>query len=295
MFGYLLPDKQELKVKDFTLYRAAYCGVCRAIKLKYGDLPRFAVSWDAAVLSVLLIGASGVEPKARPRGCVLNPVQKRPVLEGHDVLGYMAAVSVMLARGKLKDAWADERKFAALPASGLFALADRAARRDYPETAKRIGECLKELSALEKEGCRQIDRTADTTGRMLAGIAEGAPVDDHKVKALLKSMCYHLGRWTYLIDALDDREKDAKSGAYNAVLAMGGGEDAAKVASDACLYAASQAAAVFDLVEMQWGRDIITNVLYLGMPKVFDKATDKEKAKDGRPVESAGSQAGLKR
>ena len=118
MFGYLLPDKQELKVKEFALYRAAYCGVCRAIKLNYGELPRLTVSWDAAVLAILLIGASGADPKARPRGCVLNPVEKRPVLEGHDALRYMAAVSVMLARGKLRDAWADERRFVALPASG---------------------------------------------------------------------------------------------------------------------------------------------------------------------------------
>jgi hypothetical protein len=295
MFGYLLPDKQELKVKDFALYRAAYCGVCRAIKLSYGALPRLAVSWDAAVLAVLMIGASGVEPKARPRICVLNPVTKRPVLEGHEALHYAAAVGVMLARGRLKDAWADEKRVSALPAMAAFAPADRKARRKYPAAAAHIDECLMELAALEKAGCAQIDRPADAMGNMLSGIIASGPALNPAATVLLRSMGYHLGRWTYLVDALDDREKDEKSGAYNPIGAMGGGEDCVETAGQACLYAASQAAAVFDLLDMRWGRDIITNVLYAGMPRIFDKVSHKEISTDGRSVGNAGSQAGLKR
>jgi hypothetical protein len=295
MFGYLLPEKQELKVKDFALYRAAYCGVCRAIKLSYGDLPRLSLSWDAAVLAVLMMGASGREPVARNRACVLNPFQRRPVLEGHDALQYAAAVSVMLARGRLMDAWADERSFVALPAYAALAPADRRARRDFPVAAAHIDGCLKELAALEKAGCPEIDRPADIMGNMLSGIITSGPASNPAARVLLRSMGYHLGRWTYLVDALDDRGKDARSGAYNPIHAMGGGEGSVELAGQACLYAASQAAAVFDLLDMQWGREVITNVLYSGMPRVFDKVSYKEKTTDGRSVENAGSQAGLKR
>jgi hypothetical protein len=294
MFGYLLPDKQELKVKEYALYRAAYCGVCRAIKLSYGELPRFAVSWDAAVLALLMIGASDADPKARPRGCALNPVEKRPVLEAHDALKYTAAMSVMLARGRLRDAWADERRFLALPASALLWRADARARRDYPAAAACIAGCLKDLYALEKAGCAEIDRTADAMGRMIAGIAENAPAIEARNAVPLKAMCYQLGRWIYLVDALDDREKDTKSGAYNPIRAMGGGAEAVEMAKRACVYAASQAAALYDLVDMRRGGEIISNVLYAGMPGVFDKAC-KEKGNDGRSVENAGDQAGRER
>ena len=99
---------------------------------------------------------------------------------------------------------------------------------------------------------------------MLSGIAGNAPGVSPGNRAMLKSMCYHLGRWIHLVDALDDREKDAKSGAYNPVIALGGGPEAAELARRACVYAASQAAALFDLVEMRWGREVISNVLYLG-------------------------------
>jgi hypothetical protein len=44
---------------------------------------------------------------------------------------------------------------------------------------------------------------------------------------------------------------------------------------------------------MRWGRDVILNVLYAGMPKVYDKVLNKENAKDG-PVENPGSQTGRK-
>lgn len=32
MFGYLLPLKAELKVREFDTYRAHYCGVCFALR-----------------------------------------------------------------------------------------------------------------------------------------------------------------------------------------------------------------------------------------------------------------------
>lgn len=269
------------------MFRAVYCGICRAIKLDYGQLPRLTVSYDAAVLAMLLMGASGSEPKARKRICALNPVKGKPVFEGHDVLPYIAAVSVMLAWGRLKDAWTDEKKVAALPAMAGLAAANRKARRNYPISASLIANSLGELAKLEEENCAELDRPADVMGNMMSGIVTSGPAVNPAAKVLLRSMGYHLGRWIYLVDALDDVKKDEKSGSYNPILAMGGGESAVELAMQACLYAASQAAAVFDLMDYEWGRDVISNVLYSGMPKIFDRVTNKEKAINDRPVESA--------
>jgi hypothetical protein len=295
MFGYLLPEKQELKVKDFALYRAAYCGICRAIKISYGELPRLTVSYDTAVLAVLLMGSAGAEPKAKRRICVLNPVRHKPVFEGHDALPYVAAVSVMLAWGKLKDAWADDKRLTALPAMAGLTLANRKARRDFPVPAGVIDNCLAELTKLEKEGCTEIDRPADVMGNMMSGIITAGPSLNPAAKILLRSMVYHLGRWIYLVDALDDYVKDGKSGSYNPIVAMGGGAESVELAKQACLYAASQATAVFDLMEFEWGREVMLNVLYSGMPKVFERVTNKEKTINDRPVEGARGQTELKR
>ncbi len=294
MFGYLLPDKSELKVKEFAQFRAAYCGVCRAIKLGYGELPRFAVSYDAAVLAVLLVGCEGHEPVAKKRVCALNPVKGKPVYEGHEAFAYAAAVSVMLAWGRVKDAWADEHNLLALPAMAALSRANRRACARYPVVADQIGQSLKDLDALERARCNEIDRTADAMGNLMSAVMTSGPVIDPAAKVLLRSVGYHLGRWIYLIDALDDLKKDRKSGAYNPILAMGGSDENVELARKTCLYAASQAAAVFDLMEFQWGRPVIENVMYSGMPRIYHRVTDKESTGNDRSVEGAGHQEQLK-
>ncbi len=294
MFGYLLPDKSELKVKEFAQFRAAYCGVCRAIKLEYGELPRFAVSYDAAVLAVLLVGCEGHEPVAKKRVCALNLVKGKPVYEGHEAFGYAAAVSVMLAWGRVKDAWADERNVLALPAMAGLSQANRRASAKYPVLAGTVSQCLKDLAALEQANCAEIDRTADVMGNLMSAVMASGPVMDSAARVLLRSVGYHLGRWIYLIDALDDLKKDRKSGAYNPILAMGGAAKDIELARNACLYAASQAAAVYDLMEFEWGRPIIENVMYSGMPRIYHRVTDKESTGNDRSVEGAGRQEQLK-
>ncbi|MDR1271545.1 MAG: DUF5685 family protein, partial [Clostridiales Family XIII bacterium] len=53
MFGYILPLKSELKIREFEVYHAYYCAVCRAIKWKYGELPRLLLSYDSAFMALL--------------------------------------------------------------------------------------------------------------------------------------------------------------------------------------------------------------------------------------------------
>lgn len=278
MFGYLMPDKQELKVKDYALYRASYCGICRAIKLDYGQIARFSVSYDAAVMAMLLIGVSGSSADSRLRRCALNPIRPKPVLEGHDALPYAAAVSVLLAYGRLKDNWADERRVEALPAMAALAAAKRRAAGKYPVLAGCIDERLAQLRALEQAACAQLDLPADVMGNLLSEIMLLGPRQSASAQVLLRSMGYHLGRWIYLVDAIDDMRRDEKTGAYNVLLAMGGDRgQAVELAAQACEYAAAQAAAIFDLMEMQWGGDIISNLLYGGMPRVLARVSAKEK------------------
>ena len=293
MFGYLLPDKQELKVKDYALYRAAYCGVCRAIKQGYGELPRFAVSYDAAVLALILIGAEGSGAQSRLRRCAVNPVRPKPVLEGHIALPYVAAVSVLLAWGRLKDAWADERRAAALPAMAGLALAHRRAVKRYPALAGQIQGRLNALTALEQAGCAELDRPADAMGNLLADVMLAGPAQNPSTRVLLRSLGYHMGRWVYLADAIDDVEKDAQTGAYNVLNKMPGDRAAAiALARDACDFAAGQAAAVYDLMGIEWGADILNNLFYSGMPKVLARISAKEKGTDERSVQGAGSETG---
>jgi hypothetical protein len=53
MFGYILPEKPEMKIKDYELFRAYYCGVCKSIGKRHGLLERFTLNYDSAFLLFL--------------------------------------------------------------------------------------------------------------------------------------------------------------------------------------------------------------------------------------------------
>ena len=53
MFGYVKPNIPELKVKDNELYKATYCGLCRAMGKCTGCASRFTLSYDFAFAAVL--------------------------------------------------------------------------------------------------------------------------------------------------------------------------------------------------------------------------------------------------
>jgi hypothetical protein len=54
VFGYIKPFKPELKFKEFDLYKAYYCGLCKAMGKKYGFLSRLTLSYDFTFIALLI-------------------------------------------------------------------------------------------------------------------------------------------------------------------------------------------------------------------------------------------------
>lgn len=54
MFGYVRPVRDELKCRDFDLYRAAYCGLCRCMKERCGWTSTWFLNYDFTFLALLL-------------------------------------------------------------------------------------------------------------------------------------------------------------------------------------------------------------------------------------------------
>lgn len=80
MFGYLRPLQDELKVKEARLYRAVYCGICRAMARRAGQLPRLALQYDAVLPALLWLALSEKEGRMEKRRCVAQPVKAHPVM-----------------------------------------------------------------------------------------------------------------------------------------------------------------------------------------------------------------------
>ena len=63
MFGYVLPRRDKLSETDNARYRAAYCGLCRCLKQRYGFRARFLVNYDMTFLYFLLQKGEAKQPE----------------------------------------------------------------------------------------------------------------------------------------------------------------------------------------------------------------------------------------
>lgn len=226
MFGYVRPYKPDLRIKDFTWYRAVYCGLCKSLKRGYGELPRLATTYDLTFMAVLLLAFHGEAPVMEADRCVLMPLRKHGIAEAHPVLDFTAATAVLLALEKMQDN-IDDGDQAIL--NRVFAFGYRRpakkAKQNYPQLADVISRGMEACKRLEEEAISgNMDKGAllpRAFGEMLRDIFELAPgmtaVDPITREALLLS-AVDLGEWIYLIDAQDDFEADREEGRYNALL-----------------------------------------------------------------------------
>ena len=65
MFGYVVPDKPNMFIKDFTMYRAFYCGLCKTIGKKCSQSMRFFTNYDMTFFAALLHAVRGEQVEIR--------------------------------------------------------------------------------------------------------------------------------------------------------------------------------------------------------------------------------------
>jgi hypothetical protein len=101
-------------------------------------------------------------------------------------------------------------------------------------------------------------------------------------KRIARVMGEKMGRFIYIVDAVDDVKKDAKSGNFNPVLALFGenltqeSKEDLQVGLTLCL---ADMEAALDLVpdyQQRAGRAVIQNILYLGLPDAMRRVLQNE-------------------
>ena len=268
MFGYVRPLRGELKCKEFDLYRATYCGLCQAMRQRYGFLAPMFLNFDFTFLALVLWEAEEEPTLCRGR-CHAKPFMKKEMCVNSDALNHAADESVILAYWKMRDSAVDDGLWRGLP-SRLLAIALKSsyqkAAKHCPIFDKTVRECLAELSQLEQEKNNSIDRTADTFARILRAAAP--KTEDNMQDRALGELLYHVGRWIYLIDARDDFSEDLATGNYNPLsLRYGdtGDDDALRLTLEHSLNLARSA---YHIAGFGCRGEIIQNILYLGLPLV---------------------------
>ena len=209
MFGYVNVCRDELKVKELALFNAYYCGLCKRQGKLCGAASRLILSYDFTVLALILDSLCDAPPTVAAGRCGLHPLKKRPVVTASSRMDYCAQMSVALAYYKALDDFHDEGISAK---NAILALkpAVNKIKKLYPDKLKNIENYLDEISKAEKSGEKNIDIPAGAFGRLMAELFCPDGTDD----IALYQFGYNIGRWIYVIDAIDDYEKDVKKGRY---------------------------------------------------------------------------------
>jgi len=273
MFGYIKPEKPECKIREYEYYRAVYCGLCRALGRCGGQCARLTLTYDFTFLALLHMALSGERPEFHKRRCIAHPIFKHAEAKPNASLDFSARASLLLTWGKLLDDIADEKGKKRLRAKLLKPIVRpmrRRAAKGYGELEERLNEGLSALSALEKDPPFSIDRPALLFGNMMSALLSYSFEGEKKRIAAALGMA--LGKWVYLIDALDDLSEDARLSRYNPFVLVYGREPLTAAAlgqiSFALDSALAEAKAALDLVEFPDSdmKALAENILCLGMP-----------------------------
>lgn len=258
MFGSLQVDRDEMKLKDLKTYQSFYCGVCRDLKERCGEASRITLTYDMTFLAVLLTALYETKPELNEGRCLYHAGRK--ILTRRNAFtAYAADMNLLLVYHNLLDDWRDDRKRPSLALAKLLEPAYRNVARQYPEKRAAVRIYLRKLHRAERERVRDPELAAGLTGDLMREIFL---YQKDFWERDLGRIGFYLGKYIYLKDAWEDREKDQKSGSYNPFLLEPGRE---RSAEEVLKPQAAAAAAAFERLPILEYADILRNILYAGI------------------------------
>jgi hypothetical protein len=226
MFGTLKPARAAFDCGTRGEWQRFYCGTCQSLGDQFGLGYRGLLSHDAVFLGFLVDGLQDhAAPPDRTR-CPMVPVVHRPTISPSSVaMRYAGAVQLLLADQWLADRAIDGRSFARI-ARPLIAKPAERARATLAELGSDLAELIgieDRQAAAELPGTTDPEQAAEPTAGALALVFEriaGLPgwVADATTRAVLARLGRAVGTAIYLVDALEDLERDHRAGDFNPCL-----------------------------------------------------------------------------
>lgn len=285
MFGYIKPDAKELKVKEYELYKSAYCGLCRVMGKRYSFLYKMSLSYDFVFMVLLRLYCSEQMPTFSKKRCIAHPTKKKVMMDENESLDIASDVGVIMLYHDFLDKINDKDGFKSilcrLVLPELKRLRKKACKNSeiickFDESVERS---LKNLSELEKQNCRSVDVPAEEFGCIL-GNALSVGYEGNK-KRTVYEIGRNLGKWIYISDALDDIDKDEKKNKYNPFLAsFETAEEAKKHGSAVSNALLNQLNNAYNALILLDGKDvgiynILENIIRIGNINTQEKILEK--------------------
>ncbi len=288
MFGYVKADISELKIKEYELYRAGYCGMCKAMGKCTGCMSRLTLTWDSVFLFFLRTALTRAEFDLDRGACIAHPFKKRKYVLNSAELDYAAKATAVMTYYKLRDDISDERgarRFAARIA--MLEAAPAKKRADIPALSDACEELLPQLSEIERAGEPSFDKPADISAKLTAELFACGLEKGSKAEIIAREIGYHTGKFIYAADAADDLEEDVRKGRYNpyaAILGTAGlDESSRRMIRDALRCETGNVLKALDLIDfdgIEGIKAILYNIAYYGMPKRADEILNGKQEKE---------------
>ena len=274
MFGYIKPFNPQLKVCELEAYKAVYCGLCGQMGESFGALSRLTLSFDLTFLCLLAYCVEYTPLKLKQGRCFANPMKKKLIVQGDEVLRFSADVAVIMLYYKLSDNMLDNGYLSKMGWGILYppvSVAHKKAIAANPECRRIISSAMEKQTELEVRKDKSVDEAAQPTAQALSEICELLS-EKPDTKRILRRIGYCVGRYVYLCDALDDLEKDLAKGRYNP-FALAWGIEKDHAISDVLLekgresiYATiAECAKAFNLLDPGPFEPVIANIFSMGM------------------------------
>lgn len=286
MFGYVSVLKDELKVREYNIYRGYYCGLCKTLGKHFSQTVRLGLNYDFAFLALAMGAMSQEKTELRQEHCVIHPLSVRPVSHDEKALTYAAYMSIIVTYFKLIDDYNDLKSLKSIFAMLFYKRQLKKCKRYYKDEYNLIEKQLKELNRLEKQHCDDVDLAADCFAKILECLFTPSYLHlTESEKKALGVFGYQLGRFIYIIDAYQDIRDDEKKQNYNPILLK---EQKKQESVDALLdrirekycftltLTLDAAAKSFELIPFRRCRPILENVVYLGLRGVLDRVIEKD-------------------
>ena len=271
MFGYVVIDKGELKVKEYETYKAVYCSLCKQLGKDYSFLSRFMLNYDCTFLALFIMSKEESCLSFYKGRCVFNPCKACNYCKSSsDAISKAAALLVLMSYYKLLDNIRDSSFFKKSLFTLLrpfFARWQKKAAKRYPEYAVACEKMYKDQIAAEEENAG-IDAAAEPTAELLKFVFS-KEADNDKLKPAFEQFGYHLGKWIYLMDAAFDIDEDIKNKSFNPIYNKLGKSKAesASYADELLSHSVYLMTSAYRLIDKKRFETILDNIVLIGLLK----------------------------
>ncbi len=271
MFGYVVANKENLNEERQEYYKACYCGLCRILGRKFKGLGRLTLNYDMAFLILVLSSIYNNEKTEGEERCVAHPIKAHKYWQ-NKITEYAADMNIVLAYYNFLDDWEDDSKIISYGEAKFFENDYNKVEKKYPQKCSYIKNQLDELSNIERRGVMNPDIPGKIFGNILGEVFS---YNKDEYEEDLRAFGNSLGEFIYIMDAVLDFKKDLKKERYNPLVGT-----PTKNFKDILNILMHETVENYKKLPIEQDKDIIENVLYLGVWTQFEIAKMKNKEKN---------------